>query len=95
MTKPKTAMSARSGSSAHNGAATSESLAAREHYRREKARRARHTPPDSEEMESARREYQALLETAAVKGRGGRPKKSPPAKAAEADLLGEDESDIG
>src|SRR5947199_9724997 len=93
MTKPRTAMSARSSSSAHNGATANESLAS-EHYRREKARRARHTPADSEAMASARREYQALLETAAVKGRGGRPKKSPP-KPAEAEFPQEDESDIG
>jgi hypothetical protein len=52
-------------------------IEAKEHYRREKARRARHAPVDSEAMASARREYQALLETSAKKGRGGRPKKQP------------------
>ena len=52
-------------------------LGAKDHYQREKARRARHTPVDSEAMESARREYEALLETSAQKGRGGRPKKQP------------------
>lgn len=52
-------------------------LGAKDHYQREKARRARHTPVDSEAMASARREYQALLETSAQKGRGGRPKKQP------------------
>jgi hypothetical protein len=52
-------------------------LGAKDHYQREKARRARHTPVDSEAMESARREYKALLETSAQKGRGGRPKKQP------------------
>jgi len=52
-------------------------LGAKDHYQREKERRARHTPVDSEAMASARREYQALLETSAQKGRGGRPKKQP------------------
>ena len=52
-------------------------LGAKDHYQREKARRARHTPVDSEAMASARREYKALLETSAQKGRGGRPKKQP------------------
>jgi hypothetical protein len=52
-------------------------LGAKDHYQREKARRARHTPVDSEAMASARREYEALLETSAQKGRGGRPKKQP------------------
>ena len=52
-------------------------LAATDHYQREKARRARNTPVDSEAMAQARREYEALLETSAQKGRGGRPKKQP------------------
>jgi hypothetical protein len=52
-------------------------LGAKDHYQREKARRARPTPVDSEAMASARREYEALLETSAQKGRGGRPKKQP------------------
>jgi hypothetical protein len=49
--------------------------AAMDHYQREKARRARRTQPDSEAMASARREYRAMLEINAAKGRGGRPKK--------------------
>jgi hypothetical protein len=52
-------------------------LGAKDHYQREKARRARHAAPDSEAMASARREYRAMLETNAAKGRGGRPKKKP------------------
>jgi len=52
-------------------------LGAKDHYEREKARRARNTPVDSEAMAQARREYQALLEASAQKGRGGRPKKQP------------------
>jgi len=50
-----------------------------DHYRREKARRAALRSPTDEIMEQARREYLAQLEAAAVKGKGGRPKK----KAAE------------
>jgi len=60
-------------------------LGAKEHYQREKARRARHTPVDSEAMASARREYQALLEAGAQKGRGGRPKKQPKPPVEETD----------
>ena len=48
---------------------------AREHYHREKARRARSIQPDSDLMAAARREYLALLEAEAAKGKGGRPKK--------------------
>ena len=54
-------------------------LAPKDHYQRDKARRAQLTQPDSEAMASARREYQALLDANAVKGRGGRPKKRPAA----------------
>ena len=54
----------------------SDQSSAKDHYAREKARRAKTTPVDDEAMASARREYQALLETNAAKGRGGRPKKS-------------------
>jgi hypothetical protein len=52
--------------------------AAQEHFRREKERRARRRAPDSELMEAAKREYLALLESEAAKGKGGRPKKKPP-----------------
>lgn len=48
---------------------------ASEHYHREKARRAVHAPSESEAMAAARREYLALLESDAAKGKGGRPKK--------------------
>ena len=50
---------------------------AKDHYAREKARRAKAAPVDDEAMASARREYQAMLEMNAAKGRGGRPKKQP------------------
>jgi hypothetical protein len=56
---------------------SSEPSSAKDHYEREKARRARHASPDSEAMASARREYRAMLETSAAKGKGGRPKKQP------------------
>lgn len=52
---------------------------AREHYHREKDRRARHTSAESDVMAAARREYLALLEADAAKGKGGRPKKKPAA----------------
>ena len=48
---------------------------ANEHYQREKARRAKQAAPDSDLMAAARREYEALLEAQAKKGKGGRPKK--------------------
>ena len=63
--------------SEQNKPSTERPLGAKDHYQREKARRARHTPVDSEAMASARREYEALLEASAQKGRGGRPKKQP------------------
>jgi hypothetical protein len=62
--------------------------AAREHYRREKAARADRSEGDSDALAAARREYLALLEANAAKGRGGRPRKKPvPAKRADADLF--------
>lgn len=54
---------------------TERAALAREHYRREKERRARRPLPQSDVMEAARREYIALLESQAAKGKGGRPKK--------------------
>jgi polyphosphate kinase 2 (PPK2 family) len=56
---------------------TADANAAQEHYRREKERRARRQATDSELMEAAKREYLALLEAEAAKGKGGRPKKKP------------------
>jgi hypothetical protein len=53
----------------------------REHYRREKERRANETKPESELMAAARREYEALLAAQAAKGKGGRPKKNAAKKA--------------
>ena len=76
MTKPKkpdvtpTDQSAKSGADPNNIATPSD------HYQREKGKRARRQPPENELMAQARREYNALLEAQAAKGKGGRPKKS-------------------
>jgi hypothetical protein len=59
---------------------------AREHYHREKARRARVAHPDSELMEAAKREYLALLAQEAARGKGGRPKKKPAGANPDADV---------
>lgn len=65
-----------------------------EHYRREVERRAKLARPESELMAAARREYEALLEAQAAKGKGGRPKKKAAKKKAEdeADLEVEEEA---
>ena len=54
---------------------------AREHYRREKQRRATRTRPPEHPLEQARRAYDALLAADAQRAKGGRPRKSatPPA----------------
>ena len=70
-----------------------EPLGATDHYKREKARRARLAEPDSEAMASARREYRAMLETNAAKGRGGRPKKPAVPRAPADDALEENDPD--
>jgi hypothetical protein len=49
---------------------------AREHYRREKARRAERVRPPEHPLEQARRAYHALLAADAERARGGRPKKT-------------------
>jgi hypothetical protein len=59
---------------ASNG--TSPDLAAREHYRREKARRAERMRPAEHPLEQARRAYHALLAADAERAKGGRPKKT-------------------
>ena len=63
---------------------------ATEHYHREKARRARHAAPESDVMAAARREYLALLESEAVKGKGGRPRKKVAPVATSSDDVNED-----
>ena len=71
-----------------------ESGSAHDHYHREKARRAKQAHPESELMAAAKREYLALLEADAAKGKGGRPKKkaSRPAAADDADFVDEGEA---
>ena len=58
--------------------------AAREHYRREKERRAARTRPPEHPLEQARRAYHALLAADAERAKGGRPKKTgaPPVRKA-------------
>ena len=51
-------------------------LGAREHYRREKARRAERVRPPEHPLEQARRAYHTLLAADAERARGGRPKKT-------------------
>jgi hypothetical protein len=58
---------------------------AREHYRREKARRSGEQRPDSELLAAAKREYLAMLEADAIKGKGGRPRKKPGRPATDTD----------
>ena len=53
-------------------------LGAREHYRREKARRAERVRPPEHPLEQARRAYHALLAADAERAKGGRPKKNVP-----------------
>jgi hypothetical protein len=59
-----------------HGTTARDSTSPREHYQREKARRARRAPAESEAIAAARREYLALLESDAAKGKGGRPRKT-------------------
>lgn len=74
---------------------TTETMA-REHYRREKARRADRPRPPEHPLEQARRAYQALLAADAERAKGGRPKKEPaptkrkPASSADAETESED-----
>lgn len=49
---------------------------AREHYHREKARRADRVRPHDHPLEQARRAYHALLAADAAKAKGGRPRKA-------------------
>ncbi len=60
-----------------DGATTRDSTTPREHYQREKERRARRGPVESEAMAAAHREYLALLANEATRGKGGRPRKVP------------------
>jgi hypothetical protein len=63
-----------------------------DHYQHEKNKRARRDLPDDELMVAAKREYKAMLEAQAAKGKGGRPKKKPATAEADPDaqdLLGD------
>jgi len=73
--------------------AHTESSSARDHYHREKARRARQARPESELLAAAKREYLALLEADAAKGKGGRPKKKA-ARPADVELEAGDDGDV-
>ena len=72
--KSKTTSRSHSHACGRHSSHTERAALAREHYRREKERRARRPLPQSDVMEAARREYLALLESQAAKGKGGRPK---------------------
>ena len=74
-----------------------DSGSAHEHYHREKARRAKQAHHESELMAAAKREYLALLEADAAKGKGGRPKKkaSRPAAAGDEDFTDESDAQSG
>jgi hypothetical protein len=65
---------------------------AREHYRREKERRATRTRPPEHPLEQARRAYHALLAADAERAKGGRPKKTgaPPARKPKEDAPDEE-----
>ena len=58
---------------------------AREHYRREKARRAAKSRHPEHPMEQARRAYHALLAADAERAKGGRPRKMTAAPARKAE----------
>ena len=63
-----------------------------DHYQHEKSKRAAREVPEDEAMAAARREYKAMLEAQAAKGKGGRPKKKPAGTPdAEAEDLSGDE----
>jgi hypothetical protein len=67
-------------------------LTAREHYRREKARRSSETAPLRELLLAAQKEYDELLRAEAAKRKGGRPKGSKsgrPTGAADSEVVEE------
>jgi hypothetical protein len=64
-----------------------------DHYQHEKSKRAKRDVPEDELMAAARREYKAMLEAQAAKGKGGRPKKKPAVPDSDPgsrDLLGDE-----
>lgn len=90
MTKPRDPVSPRGASSPRH---RDTGATAREHYRREKARRSGEPRPDSELLAAAKREYLAMLEADAIKGKGGRPRKKAARSADADDVDGETEHD--
>lgn len=62
-----------------------DTAAAREHYHREKARRAGRERPADHPLEQARRAYEELLAKEAEKAKGGRPRKIVAAKSRRAE----------
>lgn len=70
-----------------------EALTPREHYLRERARRAARQLPVDHPLEEARRAYAALLAEEAESRKGGRPKKVITQKARQAPRDEADESD--
>ena len=68
---------------------------ARDHYRREKARRAERVRPPEHPLEQARRAYEALLAADAERAKGGRPKKDAAAAGKRRPAKAEDEPGAG
>ena len=88
MTKPKKTPAVAPRTPSARIANSDSTATAIDHYKREKVKRAKRDLPDDELMEAARREYKALLEAQAAKGKGGRPKKT--AARTDADSAAED-----
>lgn len=72
-----------------------EALTPREHYLRERARRAQRQLPQDHPLEEARRAYEALLAQEAESRKGGRPKKvvTPKARKTPREDVGEGDAD--
>jgi len=75
------------------GDAESTDVVAREHYRREKARRAERVRPAEHPLEQARRAYHALLAADAERAKGGRPRKNAPPPKPIPDPAKDDDAD--
>jgi hypothetical protein len=88
MTKPKPNLTAKP-QPVPNKSDKASSKTPIDHYQHEKDKRANREAPEDERMAAARREYKAMLEAQAAKGKGGRPKKKP-AAAADAEPGAED-----
>jgi hypothetical protein len=90
MSKPKKSPKPIPERPAKRGEPSDNIATALDHYNHEKGKRARRQLPEDELMAAARREYKALLEAQAAKGKGGRPKKT----AAPKDVDAEEDSSI-